>query len=242
MLIRNHLNYRISASLRAESFRRLQAFSLNEVQNNHLYKFHEDSKSAIVLQYDIWNTWVNELERLLLNMESQEPLSHKMNLRIVKIAKGKYKQYLRLLEEESDMFSPSFVHIHKQTNAIMMNRFLHKMCKCEGKSQIDAIVYLTKCLESFLHSSLYELQEVDYLVFNYGSAEVKEPFVSIDQQDLNDDNNKSNCSVLERTRIYLKEFSLEKIVVKSYIDAPCNLDNVIAKIQELGLKLIKVVY
>ncbi len=237
MLIKNHLNYRITASKCVERFRNLQAFSLNEVQNNYVYSFNEVSKSSIVLQFDIWNTWVVFLEKRLLELDDCL-VNDSVYAAIKHTAREKYRRYVETLQT-SDLFPHEFSHVHIKTNGVMFDRFTKNLEKVKNKTAIDAIVFLVKKLEAFLESSLFELQEVDYLVFK-SSSDDNSPFISIDQQDLNDANNNKEISTVKRISIYRQMFKLKNVIVKSYIEGPCNLDKVLEPIIEMGVNIEQV--
>jgi len=242
VLIRNHLNFRITASKCIEKFRNLQAFSLNEVQNSYVYSFDEVSKTSIVLQFDIWNTWAQFLEKQLLEIESNAGIDSAMAKTIVRTAKEKYGTYIEILNNSPEHFPQEFSELHIKSNGTVADRFMEKISKVEGKSTIDAIVYLIKTLEGFLQSCLFELQEVDYLVFKCKIENKQPPFLSIDSRDLRDANSNTPCSTVRRAKIYQKAFNLKSIVVKSYVEGTSNIDGILNNIEGLGFDIAQVRY
>lgn len=237
MLIRNHLNFRIAESKRIEKLRGLQAFALNEVQNNPVYTFDESSKAALVLQYEIWNEWVGGLGKVLLNVSTGNVVTVEMKNFFVNSAKESLQSYLDSMGNNSDHFPKEFVEVHRKTYTIMADRFIDNLYYTSNMTAIEAIIYLTRSLESFLQSALFELQEVDYLIFH---DDMQHPFISIDQQDLNDANNSKSSSTVQRVKVYKKFFDMKNIVVKSYIEGPCNLSSVLEPIKALGIHIDRV--
>ena len=237
MLIRNHLNFRIAESKRIEKLRGLQAFSLNEVQNNPVYTFDEASKAALVLQYEMWNDWVNGLGKVLLNVETGQLVNEDMAVFFVNSAKEAHRRYLNLMSTNPDHFPKNFTEVHLLTHTVMADRFIDKLHRAKGMDAIEAIVFLTRSLEAFLQSGLFELQEVDFLVFH---EDIKHPFISIDQQDLNDANNSKSSSTIKRVKIYQKFFDMTSVVVKSYIEGPCNLEKILDPIKSIGVHIHQV--
>lgn len=240
MFVRNNLQFRILSSVCISKFRDTQAAALNEIEFNKRYKFHEVSKSALLLQYDLWFGWLIHVERVLVKQPENSPLSNDTTKSIIASAETvEIHSYDHILKREKEVFSEEYLKGHFSVRKFSFDAFKSELDKVSGQVIGNAMYSLTHALITMMENSLYELQELDHILF---SENREDSFLSIQTWDLNLLKETNNCVVLKRGELFCKVYGVSKFNLKNYtLDDTPNIGLLLNRLRDSDISIGRII-
>jgi len=240
MFVPNNAQFRILSSLCLSKYKEAQAAALNEVQSNLMYKFHNMTKSALLLQYDLWFGWLIHVDRSLVRKSKDELLSRDTSNSLLVAAETlETHRYEHIIKRENKIFSNDFLEGHFAVRKFSFDAFRVNIRKSSGQKVGDAMYSLTRSVMTMLENSLYELQELDFILFGDKSEKA---FLSIQDWDMDLLRTTNNCVVLRRGKLFSEVYGVSEFNLKSYTsDQTPNIGLLLKKLEDLEISVINVI-
>lgn len=229
--IRNNIEYRISCSKSIAAFKNSQEFILNQMAFNPYHKFTNIAKEILLLKYDIWYDYINEIEQYILcnfNLDVEVLLEN-----IVKLSDKRADYYHNTLEvnftSEVDIF---YIEKWKEQHNYIYDFLvleIQKLPKCNPTTIFKKIVEL---LNKVMNHTLYELQELDVLIYSDET-----PGISIDNICIHL-HKKEHLFLIDKIKRYQEIRKFDSIIIKNQtsndIELKCEI--FFGELEKLGLK------
>ena len=168
--IHNNINYRIKTSEAIGYFKMNQVFVLEQIRFNDTIKFSDVSKDIMLLKYDIWYDWLNEIEQIILKRYNCDLKQIKKEIiEDSRIRKIYYEDSLKNNFEGRDL---EYIEFWINEHSFVYTYFIEKINELdENIKKEDFFIQLTKLTTEILRRTLYELQELEVL-FNHSDQKV----------------------------------------------------------------------
>lgn len=228
------------SSICSSKFREAQAAALNEIQYNGKYLFNNMSKAALLLQYDLWFSWLLHVERTLVRLDDTEHVCQAtMKAFLTSAELLETHSYDHILKREDKIFSKEFLAGHFSVRKFSFDMFRDSILEILGQTIGNTMYSLTDALMRMMRNSLYELQELDFILFNKDRKEI--PFLSIQDWDLEILLDTDNCVVLKRGVLFSENYGVTKVNLKNYtLDDQPELDLLVSKLKSSNIAVEKV--
>ncbi len=166
--IHNNIEFRIRTSEAISTYKLNQAFVLNQAAYNKHFKFSSLSKDILLLKFDVWYDWLNEVEQILL--KSKNDIKIKEILKAAQDRKEYYEKTLRNNFEGADLeFINFWIEIHDKVYELMIKKILNLQMNV---SKGDLFFNITKILSNVMKRTLYELQELETIISDRGAVNI----------------------------------------------------------------------
>jgi len=208
--IHNNINFRIKTSEAMNLFKANQTFVLKQMTYNSKFEFSMVSKDIMLLKYDVWYDWLNEVEQLLLGSD----ISREDNKRdILELASERKKYYEDTLRENfagDDLkFVNFWIEIHEKLCSLLKDKIknISSLLKKE-----DFFFEITRITSNVMRRTLYELQELETIFFDSGEVNIciDNICIEISKKDVNFFKDKINK--------YQNIKKFKRVVIKNYSD------------------------
>lgn len=208
--IHNNINFRIKTSEAIYRFKLDQSFILNQMINNNRFEFSPLSRDIMLLKYDVWYDWINEIEQLLLQSKEDIPTIKTTTKELSKDRKIYYENTLRDNFDDEDLEYINFwIDSHEEVYNLLEKKISDIR---EDISKEDMFIEITRITSNIMKRTLYELQEIESLFFDRGDVNicVDNICVEIFKNDINIFRNKIES--------FLKIKPINRVVIKNYSD------------------------
>jgi len=208
--IHNNINFRIKTSEAMNLFKMNQTFVLKQMTYNFKFEFSLVSKDIMLLKYDVWYDWLNEVEQLLLSSNKSREDNKKD---ILKLSLERKKYYEKTLKENfagDDLkFVNFWIEIHERVYFLLEDKIknISSLLKKE-----DFFFEISRITSNVMKRTLYELQELETIFFDKGEINIciDNIFIEILKRDLDFFKNKINK--------YQNIKNFKCVVIKNYSD------------------------
>lgn len=156
----NNIRYRSVAACALEHFYGAKSYMLNVVINEQ-NQFSETAKETLLLLFNSYCKWAQEVESLFLNRPT---LTDKEVGACIEIANEIQNDHLQIFADNPQIFEPRFMEIWWQANAGTRQAFRAAVAGTEGQSHLEAYPLIISALSSALQMCMYELYEIDCLL------------------------------------------------------------------------------
>jgi len=209
--IHNNIKFRIQSSEDISLFKIQQAFILKQMYSNTNFEFSTVSKDIMLLKYDIWYDWINEIEQLLLCDEKNNIIEIKS--KIIDLARERKRYYEELLRENFKGKELEFINFWIDTHEKVYNLLEEKINNIDDN--LDKSILFSSIVNSTsstLKRTLYEIQELETIFFQ--DTDVNICIDNICIEIFRKDPNIFEEKIKDFTKI--KKFN--KITIKNYSD------------------------
>jgi hypothetical protein len=230
--VANNIQYRIASGKAIASYKNAQTFLMKEVAFNPYHEFSVVAKEILLLKYDIWFDYLCEIEQYFLVDEGK--FISKDNIEIlISLSNDRVKYYEFIMGDNPSIFHKKFLEIWLETHKVVYNHLIICMKNLEGLNKAEGFSLLTEKIINIMNHTLYELYEVDILmysneslVFNYDSL----------CNDISLENNA--CLILEKMKIFEKVRESKNLKIKVYDDAKIPFERSLLKkgLEEKNIK------
>ena len=208
--IHNNIDFRTKTSDAISMFKAGQSFVLKQMAHNTKFEFSLVSKDIMLLKYDVWYDWLNEVEQILLtSCESREEIKKD----ILESAKQRKKYYENTLLENftgRDLeIIKTWINIHEKIYHMLEEKILDVS---DSLDIGDLFFEIARFTSSILRRTLYELQELETVFFDRGDVNLCVDNICMKLF------KKSPDIILEKIDIYLKIKKFNKVIIKNYSD------------------------
>lgn len=206
----NNINFRIKTSEAISMFKAKQAFVLKQMPYNTKFEFSLVAKDIMLLKYDVWYDWLNEVEQILLtSCESRKEIKNS----ILIVARQRKIYYENTLLENftgKDLkLIKMWIDIHEKVYNLLEEKILKTN---DSLSNGDLFFEITRITSNILKRTLYELQELETIFFDRGDVNFCVDNICVEIF------KKSPDIIIEKIDEYLKIKKFDKIVIKNYSD------------------------
>ncbi len=217
--IANNIKYRMASGRAIASYKSAQVFLMNEVAFNPFHSFSTVAKEILLLKYDVWFDFLCEVEQYLL-VEDGKYVTES-NIETIKLLSDERVQYYEyVMAENPGIFDDKYLVIWKEVHKLVYNFLTEQLNDLVGLNKSEGFKKLTNDLINIMNHTLYELYEVDILmfsdaefVFNYDSLCVT--YCATHEVPL----------IIKKLEIFNKIRKVNSIIIKGYDDAQIPFEN-----------------
>lgn len=221
----NNIEFRIVSSNAICQFKADQAFDFNELVHNQVYKFSHKNREILLLAYDTFFGYILQLEKCFVRNNTQNMITEELLHTILSLYDECIISINSILLDHSSFFDHKSVEILKLTHSHFIAYTRRQISSVENTSIMIAFPTIVNILSEILNDLLYEIHEVDFLL--YGDKTHCTPFLSFSRTCY--EMYASNIDILsERLSIYKKYFPLcESFAIKNYTHHIVNIENLV---------------
>jgi len=210
--VRNNIEYRLSSSASISKFKEAQTFILGQVAFNPYHTFSNIAKEILLLKYDVWYDYINELEQYIL-CHLSEPSDIIIN-EAVEMSNRRVVYYGETLadafrRQEDIRYIAEWSQQHNRIYAL----FIKEVRKLEGQAPAIIFKNIVTLLTEIMNHTLYELQEIDIILYSDET-----PGLSFDNTCLRYINSYGKSLIVEKIQEFRKIRNFDSIIIKNYID------------------------
>lgn len=222
----NNIEFRIVSSNAICQFKADQAFDFNELVHNPVYKFSHKSREILLLAYDTFFGYILQLEKCFVKHNNKNMITLDLLEEILSLYDACITNINTTLEEHSEFFDETCVEILKQTHKRFIFFARQQIAKVINTSIMIAFPTIVNTISDILNNLLYEIYEVDYLL--YVDTQKCKPFLSFSK--ICFEFYSYGIDILsERLQIYKKYFPLLKnYTIKNYTPFKIDTQNLSA--------------
>jgi len=209
--IHNNIKFRIQSSESISLFKIQQAFILKQMYSNANFEFSIVSKDIMLLKYDIWYDWINEIEQLILCDMKNNILEIKS--KIIKLARERKKYYEELLRENFKDRELEFINFWIDSHEKIYTLLEEKISNIDDN--LDKGIFfssIVNIISSILKRTLYEIQELETIFFQDIDVNIciDNIYIEIFKKD--------PTIFEEKIKDFMKIKKFNKIIIKNYSD------------------------
>lgn len=162
----NHIDYRISTAKTISHFKTAQGFILDQLSYNPYHTFSNVAKEILLLKYDVWFDFIVELEQCFLynydTATKDELVAH-----AVKLSNKRVPYYLdSLYSEFTDTINRDYIDKWDSEHSNIYEYFVKEMESHTTETPHSLYRAIVFDLVKVMNHSLYELQELDIILFS----------------------------------------------------------------------------
>lgn len=211
--VSNNIEYRIATANALASFKRDQGFIMGQVAHNPHHKFSRLAKEIMLLKYDVWYDYLNEVEQYILcnyDKDILELVSGAIKMGDKRVIYYKETLEDNFLRKEEVGYISQWNDYHDKIYATLREEII-----CLKDSSISGSQLFTKIsgiITKAMNHTLYELQELDILRFSDDT-----PCLNIDDiciSILRDDDD----AFLKRVYRFLEVRKFDSIIINQQTD------------------------
>jgi hypothetical protein len=239
MYVKNNIYFRAISSHCIERFKNSQAALLTNVIDKKKYNFNETAIELLNISFDQWFRWLTVVEKFFL--EASRIGVSELNY-IISLADRRLETIEILVLSHPDVFDPKFVKIwfevHNKLHEFFKVRIDNLITKdTEAKRPELILPFITNNLIQILNNTLFELHEIDNLIYNKGL-----PFVSFEEMCIEYASIYGHCILKDRLNIYNNNgFNIKEIYIKNYYDGIEEIPNYIyTELKSIGISIVHV--
>lgn len=208
----NNIEYRIGSSGALARFKESQTFTLDQVAFNPFHKFSTSAKEIILLKYDVWWDFLNELEQYFL-------MSHENGIylsEILELAEIRTEYYTKTLRKQTKIIDQEYFEIWNSLHADLYNYLLKTIGKIVDTDLAPVSIFgsIVDTLSKVLSQTLFELQELDIIFYQ----KERTPEFSIDELGCNIILEDGTCLIGQRIKFLRKVRHFDEIIIKYYLN------------------------
>lgn len=226
----NNIEFRIVSANSIAQFKSNQAFDFNEVLHNDKCKFSSDSKELMLLNYDVWFSFILKLEKIFLNIKDLEPISQELINFLLLEVNETLLTIDNVASSHPELFNPKILKIINKTHKCYIDHTKETINKSTGISIHIAFANIVNSISESLHEMIFELQECEYLL----NKTKKEKTAFINLTNVSHNSPFEFNQLVERTKIYNTAFGIKNFVVKNYTDL--DISDLLNRINNEGYK------
>lgn len=211
--VRNNIEYRISTANAISSFKRDQVFIMGEISYNPHHVFSDTAKEIMLLKYDVWYDYINEVEQYILCSDgSISEMIHEVML----MSDARIDYYEEILRDNfTEQFQVEYIAQWTEYHNYIYNKLKKSVTSLKNaditKSQLFSKI--VRMITKAMNHTLYELQELDVLRFSNDSPSFNVDDTCIDIMQENKD------AFLDRVYRFLEVRSFSNIIIKQQTDS-----------------------
>ncbi len=226
----NNIEYRISSSAALARYKEAQSYILNQLAFNPFHDFSTTAKEILLFKYDIWFDFISELEQYLLINGKNSKVDDVLQLIEIRV-----KYYEETLRAQTNIINQEYFEIwnegHKFTHSYLVD-YTKEIFETDLKIP-NLIGAIADALIKILNHTLYELQELDLIMFTDST-----PTFILDDLSCDIGNKINNCIIYNRIIELRKIRPFNKIIIKNYLSnsIPFSLTKLYNKLKESDIE------
>lgn len=211
--IPNNINFRMYSAKAKERYTNSQAFALGQLQSTQTHEFSSTAREILLLKYDKWFKWLIDCEQTLretkrFDRELREELVYESN-RV-------QREYVEVIKTNPEYFDESFSELWLKTHKSLYDMLKQAIVDYEATSITDLIIYISDVLVKVMDATLYELHEVDNIVYSTNPVFISITDVCFTFLAVLPD----RCMLVERLEVYKEaRGDFDTIILKQYTEA-----------------------
>lgn len=221
--VSNNIEFRIVSSNAICQFKADQAFDFNELVRNPVCSIFHKNREILLLAYDTFFGYILQLEKCFVKHNKENMITEELLVEILSLYDECIIRINSTLVDHESFFDQQSVEILKSTHKRFIFYARQKITSVVNTSIMIAFPTIVHTLSNVLNDLLFEIHEVDFLL--YGDKSLSTPFISFSQICYDMYNN--NIDVLsERLSIYQKYFpQCKSYTIKNYTTHTINIEN-----------------
>jgi hypothetical protein len=229
----NSVEFRIVSSKALEKFKNVQSFQLNQLVNGNFF-FDTDRREILLLKYDMWSRFLNEVENLFIQLhETNDNIRQKDLDIVIALAEKTAEKYEAIINEHKEgHFKSEFADIWMAVHQVSFDFLVEQMRKMHGSYE-QIFVQLVDIFCEGLQYTLIEIHEINEL-FKHPDSE--EAFLVISEFCNGYYREKGESLSAHRAKIYQQKFNIKKVWIKNYTDTGITF-GIIQAIEDSGLEV-----
>lgn len=210
----NNIKFRIISSSAIARFKADQAFDFNELINNHTNSFSREAREIVLLNYDIWFSFILNLEKQFIRTKHDgEIIGDDLVSKILFDAKRTVNEIVLTMKENPQIFRKTLADYSSLELAISpyLKLFFDDIENIKNDSMYVGFPKIVSSLSKVLLNILAILNEMEhiksslpFLIYSPMTKEIYSRF-------------KENC-LLERAKIYKNKNGNSTFLIKNYTD------------------------
>jgi len=162
--VKNNIKYRIAAGSSIAKYKHSQAFLLSELAFNPFHEFSVEAKEILLLKYDVWFDFLCEVEQFLLVMES-DTTDQATIKNVINMSDERVEYYKETLTSNDSIFSKEYTSLWLEVHEMSYRLLVSDINDMTGLTHAEFFASMTSKLINTMNHTLYELQEIDILLF-----------------------------------------------------------------------------
>jgi hypothetical protein len=238
MYVKNNIYFRAVSSHCIERFKNSQAVLLTNVIDKEKYNFNSTAVELLNASFDQWFRWLTVVEKFFLETKriGRPELQYIANL-----GDRRFETIEIIVLSHPDVFDPKFSEIwldaHTSLHEFFTKRIINLVSEDDDPVRPETVLPdITKNLIQILNNTLFELHEIDNLLY---SKEM--PFLSYEDLCTDYKEQYGHCILKNRVIIYKKYFDLSEVYIKNYYEGLDIIPSyVYDELKKVNIKIVKV--
>lgn len=156
----NNIQYRSTAAKALEHYYNTKAFILNELSDSR-NDFSKGARELLLMLLNNYREWTDFTEHYLLDKKT---ISEKDIQAVISKQRKVALANMRLFESHPEVFPVELLGLWKTIGKGTSDYFYSRVQAAAGMNHLEGFPYLIDCLIGALHSTMYELYEMDCLL------------------------------------------------------------------------------
>lgn len=229
----NSVEFRIVSSKALEKFKNVQSFQLNQLVNGKFF-FKQDRREILLLKYDMWNRWLQEVENFFIQChETCDRIRQKDIDVVVALAEKTAYLYNKTITDTHDYhFDTEFTAVWFDIHNVAFDELTENLRKLSGTYE-EVFVRLVDMMCVGLQYTLIELYELNEL---FKQKDHSEMFLVVSNYSLAYIANFGYAIEAHRAKYYKERFGVQTVYFKNYTD--CNIPlRLIDDVKNVGIEI-----
>jgi len=158
----NNINFRMYGAKARALYSNSQSFALSQLQSNKAHNFSQTAIEILLLKYDMWFKWLIECESILRKEQSYDRVIRE---ELIFCSNTIHKEYAGMIEDNMEYFDYEFTDVWIKCHKSLYDLLIESVLSYEATSITDLIIHISNTLIKVMDATLYELQEVDSIIY-----------------------------------------------------------------------------